>query len=148
MYALYTTKTAFYFSLVFLRKDLCEAKHETSSVFKFGRSNSPGSGIWWPRVELTLRQIRWQIHPPVLASGGQELNKQADQVADLTPVVPSSGQEWQYDISSVRAHIGRSTGRSTPRYSYLVVKNGDMTFLLLELILADQLADLPPTNQS
>ena len=26
------------------------------------------------------------------------------------PVVASSGQEWQYDISTVRAHIGRSTG--------------------------------------
>ena len=29
----------------------------------------------------------------------------------------SNGQEWQYDISTVRArtHIGRSTGRSTPK---------------------------------
>ena len=54
----------------------------------------------------------------------------ADQLADLPPVKASSDQEWQYEISTVRAHIGRSTGRS--------VKNGDMTFLLLELILADQ----------
>ena len=30
------------------------------------------------------------------------------------PVVASSGQEWQFHISTVRAHIGRSTGRSTP----------------------------------
>ena len=29
------------------------------------------------------------------------------------PLVGSSGQEWQYVISTVRAHIGRSTGRST-----------------------------------
>ena len=29
-------------------------------------------------------------------------------------VVASSGQEWQYEISTVRAHIGRSTGRSIP----------------------------------
>ena len=29
-------------------------------------------------------------------------------------VVASSGQEWQYDISTVRAHTGRSTGRSNP----------------------------------
>ena len=56
----------------------------------------------------------------------------------------SSGQEWQFHICTVRAHIGRSTGRSTPQYWHLVVKNGDFTFLLLELILADQLADLPP----
>ena len=31
-----------------------------------------------------------------------------------TPLlVASSGPEWQYEISTVRAHIGRSTGRST-----------------------------------
>ena len=38
----------------------------------------------------------------------------ADQLVDLPLVVASSGQEWQYDISTVRAHIGRSTGRSIP----------------------------------
>ena len=38
----------------------------------------------------------------------------ADQMADLPPVEASSGQEWQYEISTVRAHIGRSPGRSTP----------------------------------
>ena len=27
-------------------------------------------------------------------------------LADLPPVEVSSGQEWQYDISIVRAHIG------------------------------------------
>ena len=49
----------------------------------------------------------------------------------------------------VRAHIGRSTGRSPPfladlppQYWHLVVKNGNFTFLLLELILADEVADL------
>ena len=56
----------------------------------------------------------------------------------------SSGQEWQFHICTVRAHIGRSTGRSTLQYWHLVVKNGDFTFLLLELIIADQVADLPP----
>ena len=35
----------------------------------------------------------------------------ADQLADLSPQVQmSSGQEWQYEISTVRAHIDRSTG--------------------------------------
>ena len=59
----------------------------------------------------------------------------------------SSGQEWQFHISPVRAHIGRSSGRSTPsQYWHLVLKNGDMTFLLLELILADQLTDLSPPD--
>ena len=36
-------------------------------------------------------------------------------VADLGLVVASSGQEWQFHISTVRAHIGRSSGRSTGR---------------------------------
>ena len=39
----------------------------------------------------------------------------ADQLADLPPLVEaSSGQEWQFYFSTVRAHIGRSTGKSTP----------------------------------
>ena len=38
----------------------------------------------------------------------------ADQLTDLPMVVASSGQEWQYEISTFRAHIGRSTGRSSP----------------------------------
>ena len=33
-----------------------------------------------------------------------------DQVVDLPPVVSSSGQERQYEISAVRVYIGRSTG--------------------------------------
>ena len=32
-----------------------------------------------------------------------------------TPLdVASSGEEWQFHISTVRAHIDRSTGRYTP----------------------------------
>ena len=67
----------------------------------------------------------------------------ADQLADLPLIVESSGQEWQYVISTVRPHIGRSPGRSTFHWWHLVVKNGNMRFLLLELILADHLEDLP-----
>ena len=39
----------------------------------------------------------------------------ADQLADLPnpPLEVSSGQEWQFEISTFTAHIGRSTGRST-----------------------------------
>ena len=44
--------------------------------------------------------MKWQIYPPVVAA---------------------SGQEWQFYISTVRAH-----------------------FLLLEVILADEVADLSP----
>ena len=72
----------------------------------------------------------------------------ADQVSDLPPVLVSSGQEWQFHICTVRAHIGRSTGRSTLQYWHLVVKNGNFTFLLLELILIDQVADQPPVLAS
>ena len=61
------------------------------------------------------------------------------------PVEASSGQEWQFDIYTVRAHIDTLTGRSTPKQRHLVTKNGNLRFILLELILADQLADLPPT---
>ena len=55
---------------------------------------------------------------PVEASSGQEWQYEistvralilADQLANLAPIEASSGQEWQYEISSVRAHIGRST---------------------------------------
>ena len=60
----------------------------------------------------------------------------------------SSGQEWQYVISTVRPHISRSTDRSPPWYWHLVVRNGDITFLQLEIILADQLADIPPVVAS
>ena len=63
-----------------------------------------------------------------------------DQLADLNPLVQaSSGEEWQYEISTVRVHIGRSTGISSN-----AVKISNFTFLLLELTLADQLADLTP----
>ena len=39
--------------LVFHRKNLCEAKHEMQSVFKFSDADVPPSrGIWWPRTVL------------------------------------------------------------------------------------------------
>ena len=37
----------------------------------------------------------------------------ADQLDNLASIEASNGQEWQYEISSVRAHIGRSTDKST-----------------------------------
>ena len=39
----------------------------------------------------------------------------ADQLAYLLPLLKaSSGQEWQYEISTVRGQTGRSTGISSP----------------------------------
>ena len=43
---------------------------------------------------------------------------------------------------------GRSTGRSTPPVDLPVDLNGNFRFLLLELILTDQLADLPPSRSA
>ena len=67
----------------------------------------------------------------------------ADQLADLPPQLESCcGEEWQFYISIITANTGRLTGRSIPKYSHLLL---NFTFLIFELILADQLADLPPT---
>ena len=104
-------------------------------------------------LELKLADQVADLPALVLASSGLEWQfyistvrfMLADQLADLPPkVLVSSGQEWQFYISTVRVHICISSGRSTPHYWHLVVYNGNFTFLLLEFILADQLADLPP----
>ena len=46
-------------------------------------------------------------------------------------------------ISTIKAHTGRSTGRSTTK---LESSQGELTFVILELILADPLADLPTSR--
>ena len=51
------------------------------------------------------------------------------------------------DFYCQSSYIGRWSSRSTPWYRHLVAKNGNFTFLLLELILTDQLEDLPPQYQ-
>ena len=38
---------------------------------------------------------------------------------NFTLLLTSNGQEWQFDISTVRVHIGRSIGRSTPNWAYM-----------------------------
>ena len=63
-------------------------------------------------------------------------------LADLPPVLTSSGQEWQFHIATVTAHIGRSTGRSTPHQS------STDALSTITPNLADLLADLPPINQA
>ena len=55
------------------------------------------------------------------------VNTATPNLADLPPVLASSGQEWQFHIATVKAHIGRSSGRSTPQYWHLVVKNGNFS---------------------
>ena len=70
----------------------------------------------------------------------------ADQLANLPPILASCGQEWQFYISTVRVHIGRSTGRSTPQYLHLVVKNCNFTFLLLRVQIGRSTGRSPPTS--
>ena len=64
------------------------------------------------------RQINWQIYPTVLIS---------------------SGQEWQFHIATVTAHIGTSTGRSPPHQS------NTNALCTVTPNLADLLAYLPPS---
>ena len=100
---------------------------------------------YWP--------IKWQIYPQVLASMWSRMVNftlllleliVANQVVQIHPaLLASSGQEWQFHIATVRAHIGQSSCRSTSQYQHLVVKNRNFTLLLLELILTFQVADLP-----
>ena len=43
------------------------------------------------------------------------------------PIETSGGQEWQFEISIVKAHIGRSSGRSTPHRS---ASSSEWSFLI------------------
>ena len=67
----------------------------------------------------------------------QVCSKLADLLADLPPVVASSGQEWQLHISTV----GRSTGRLLPSIDHRsLAHNYTKSVDIYQLILAD----LPP----
>ena len=75
-------------------------------------------------LELILADATGRSTTPVEASSGQEWQFHISTVRahigrstgrSTTPVEASSGQEWQYEISTVRAYIGRSTGRFTVR---------------------------------
>ena len=61
-----------------------------------------------------------------------------------SPIVASSGQEWQYDISTVYLILADQLAYPTPPVVTSSSQHGVMTFLLLEFILADQLPDLLP----
>ena len=83
-------------------------------------------GYWHLVVKNAYWQIKWQIYWQIIS----------------TPwywhlVV----KEWQFHL--LLELVGRSSGRSTPQYWS---SGGNFTFLLLELILADLLADLPPPS--
>ena len=73
-------------------------------------------------LEFILANQLVDLHHLVVASSGKEWQYVISTVRAHTGrsnplVVTSNGQEWQYDISTVRTHIGRSTGR---------VKSGNM----------------------
>ena len=89
----------------------------------------------------------WYEHPVVKNGDFTILHLElilADELTDLPPVVASS---WSWMVMLhfyVRAHIVRCSGRSSPHYCLLVVKNDNFTFVWIELILANEVADLPP----
>ena len=115
-------------------------------------------------------QINWQIYPPpqtgiqqqrmaILDFYCQSNSQILDQLADHadTPHRCIEWQRMQFQISNVRlywqiSNLLTSTVSSywqinwhisTPWERHLVAKNGNFRFLLLDFILADQLADLP-----
>ena len=66
-------------------------------------------------------------------------------LADLSlPVETYSGHEWQFHIFTVRESSYWQI--YSPQYRHLVVKNGNFTFLLLELILADLLPQVQASS--
>ena len=73
-------------------------------------------------------------------------------VGKFPPVEASSGKEWQFKISIVKAHIGRSSGRSD--WQIYPPKLGRSPQLSIDPVntvtpnLADLLADLTPPKLS
>ena len=69
----------------------------------------------------------------------------ADQLRDLPPLwerhlVAKNGNVSA--ISTIRVHIGRSTGQIYPPWTHLVARNGDFRFLLLVHIGRSAILDL------
>ena len=106
-------------------RTFCEAKHETSSVFKIGRSAGTStpcrSASDWQFQIFTVWALLGRFPPIDLPVTGNfrfllyELLL-ADQVADVPPPIEHRSN-WTpvHQISwYVLAHIGRSSGRSTP----------------------------------
>ena len=75
---------------------------------------------------------RWSGRSTPLQFSIDPLNTATPKVADLHPR-SASGSEWQFKIFTAQAHSGRSTG--------------NLRFFLFKLIVADQLADLPPLGR-
>ena len=65
------------------------------------------------------------------------------------PLLASGGQEWQFYISTVKSSYWQIKWQIyPPGYWHLVVKNGNFTFILLDLMLAVQLVDLTPKGNA
>ena len=74
----------------------------------------------------------------------------ADLLTNLPAVQASSDQEWQFQIFTVQALLGRSSGRSIPQLSIDPLNTTtpiDQSVDMYYLILADQGAELPSTLQ-
>ena len=97
------------------------------------------SAILYFYCQSSYWQINWHIYPLGEASSDHEWQFQISTVrvhiGRSTGISThlgeaSSDHEWQFQISTVRVHIGRSTGISTPWERHLVTKNGNFRFLL------------------
>ena len=88
--------------------------------------------------------MKWQIYPHqqrhVVAKNGnfrflllKLIYRQiSSQIYSPSPVETSSGQECQFQISIVKAHIGRSSGRYTPQQRHLVATNGNFQNIVVK----------------
>ena len=60
-------------------------------------------------------------------------DKVADLLADLPPVLPSSGPKWQFTFLLLEFILADQLADLPPQYWHLVIKNGNFTFLLLRV---------------
>ena len=127
------------------RAAVCMGKfHSTEAVCAVGPHNTPNftqllNGVLngWCRSEMSV-YLSYQNNTIWSYEASDVINL-------LWSLVLCKGKRplWWARWNIWELIFGRSTGRSTPSYWHLVVKNGNLTFLLVELILADQVADLP-----
>ena len=125
--------------------------HISTVRLDIGRSNGR-SNVPFHRFLISGLSDKWSAISQMLT-----LRASCRQVADLIPlswqiyppVVASIGQEWQFHISTVRADIGRSSGRSNvPFHRFLLSGLSDKRSAISQMLPlrlhADQVADLPP----
>ena len=72
----------------------------------------------------------------------------AYQLANLPPNRSASGSEWEFQIFTVKRSYWQINWQIYSPIDLPVDLNGNFRLLLLELILGDEVADLPPPPSS